>query len=185
MADLKQIKEIAVRMKDLREICEVSIETLAKELNIEPEVYRRYESSEGDIPIGFLYKFANYFNVQLTTILTGEEPKLHMYSLVRDGKGLKIERRKAYEYRNLAYNFLNKKAEPFLVTVPATEEEEISLSSHPGQEFNYVLEGSLKIEIGGHEIILNPGDSLYFDSSYRHGMKALNDQEAKFLAIII
>lgn len=39
--------------------------------------------------------------------------------------------------------------------------------------------------IDGHEIVLNEGDSLYFDSSYSHGMKALNDKTAKFLAVIV
>lgn len=184
--DIEQIKQIAIRMKDLREICDVSVEAIAKDLDIEIDVYNEYETAKRDIPIGFLYEFANYFNIELTTLLTGEEPRLQKYSLVKNGKGLNIERRKAYEYHNLAYNFTNKKAEPFLVTVPPSEDDDqISVSSHPGQEFNYVLEGTLKVKVDDHVLVLEPGDSLYFDSNRKHGMKALNGKEAKFLAFII
>jgi len=186
MAELEQIKQISIRMKDLREIFEISIDMLSKKLNIDKDVYEKYESSKKDIPVGFLYEFANYFNVSLTTLLTGEEPKLHTYSLVRSGKGLNIERKKPYKYHNLAYNFLNKKGEPFIVTVPPTGDDvPITLSEHEGQEMNYVIEGTLKVLIEDHELILNEGDCLYFDSSKKHGMKAIGGTEAKFLAVIM
>lgn len=48
-----------------------------------------------------------------------------------------------------------------------------------------MLEGSMIVYIDGHHIVLNEGDSLYFDSSCSHGMKAVGDKPAKFLAIII
>lgn len=180
-----QIKQIAARIKDLREISGISIEALAKELKVAAELYKEYESGTVDIPVGFLYEISNRFKVELTAILTGEGPRLHTYCLVRKDKGVNVERRKQYKYLNLAFNFINKKAEPFHVTVdPDTEETPVHLSSHPGQEFNYVLEGSLMIVVDGHELILNQGDSLYFDSNCNHGMKALNGQTAKFLAII-
>lgn len=180
-----QVKQIAARIRELREISGISIETLAKELNVDIGLYKEYESGNVDIPVGLLYEIANRFKVDLTAILTGEGPRLHTYCLVRRGKGVNVERKKQYKYLSLAYNFMNKKAEPFHVTVePDSEETQVHLSSHPGQEFNYVLEGTLMIVIDGHELILNEGDSLYFNSSYMHGMKALNNQTAKFLAII-
>lgn len=181
-----QIKQIASRIKALREISGISIETLAKELKVSSDLYKEYESGTVDIPVGFLYEIANKFKVELTAILTGENPKLHTYCLVRKGKGVNVERRKQYKYLNLSYNFVNKKIETFHVTVePESEDAPVHLSSHPGQEFNYVLEGTLMIVIDGHQLTLNEGDSLYFDSNYPHGMKALNGQTAKFLAVII
>jgi len=181
----EQIRQIAARIKDLREIAGLSIETLAGELGISLETYRQYESGTVDIPVGFLYELANKFDVELTAILTGEEPKLRVYSLVRKGKGISVDRKNPYKYLSLAYNFINKKAEPFLVTVtPSDEDTPIHYNSHPGQEFNYVLEGTLMIAIDGHKLILNEGDSLYFDSNYKHGMKAIGGKDAKFLAII-
>lgn len=181
----EQIKEIAARITDLREISGIPMEELAKEFGVSVEAYLQYETGDVDIPVSFLYEVAHKFNVELTEILTGESPRLHTYSLVRAGKGVSMERRKQYQYQNLAYNFIHKKAEPFLVTVEPNEvQKSVSFNTHPGQEFNYVLEGTLQIVVDGHELILNPGDSLFFDSGRPHGMKALNNQTAKFLAII-
>ena len=181
----EQIRQIAQRIKELREISGISIDTLAKEFNISVEEYAEYESGNVDIPVSFLYQVASKFGVELSAILTGEDPTLHTYALVRKGKGVGVDRRKDYKYKNLAYNFKHKKAEPFLVTVdPQPDNVPVNFNSHPGQEFNYVLEGSMKVFIDGYELVLNEGDSLFFDSGYPHGMKALNNKTAKFLAVI-
>lgn len=180
-----QVRQIASRIKDLREIAGLSVETLSKELGITADIYREYESGAIDIPIGFLYEVSNKFNVELTAILTGEGPRLHTYCLVRKGKGVSVDRRNPYKYQSLAYNFIHKKSEPFLVTVePDADSSPVHFSSHPGQEFNYVLEGTLMIYIDGHQLTLNEGDSLYFDSGCSHGMKAVDGKAARFLAII-
>lgn len=181
-----QIKQLAARVRELRELSNVSVESMASGLEIPQSLYEEYESGKTDIPVGVLTKMAHNFNVELTTLITGEEPRLHTYSLTRKDKGASVERQKAYKYQSLAYNFIHKKAEPFLVTVePGPEGASVNLNSHPGQEFNYVLEGSLMIVIGGNELILNEGDSLFFDSNTSHGMKALNGKAAKFLAIVL
>ncbi|MGI6536773.1 MAG: helix-turn-helix domain-containing protein [Caldicoprobacterales bacterium] len=181
-----EIREIAKRMRALREIEDLSREDMAERLDITAEDYIKYEAGETDIPISVLFKIAEEFNVEFTALVTGQDPKLHRYTLVRNGKGLDVNRRKDYTYKSLAYNFINKKAEPFLVVVePKPNDCPIPRNSHPGQEFNYVLEGTLKIVLNDKEIILNEGDSLYFDSSLVHGMQALNNKTAKFLAIIL
>jgi len=181
----EQIQLIAARIKELREIEGISAESFAWELNIAPELFASYESGNTDIPVGFLYKFAHRFNIELSALLKGEEPKLHVYSVVRKGKGLNVDRRKQYKYENLASNFILKKAEPFIVTVEANPNSQLEFNSHPGQEFNYVLEGTLMIVVDGHEITLNEGDSIYFDSGLPHGMLAEDGKTAKFLAIIL
>jgi quercetin dioxygenase-like cupin family protein len=72
-----------------------------------------------------------------------------------------------------------------IVTIPSFGPEvALHLNTHPGQEFNYVLEGRLKFVIHNKEFLLNPGDSVYFDSSYKHGMLALDGKEAKYLCFI-
>lgn len=181
----EEIKQIAARIKELRNIFGVPLETLAEELGIEPEIYSNYENGTADIPVGVLSQIAQRFGVEFSSLLTGVEPRLHTYSLTRKEKGVSVERRADYKYLSLAHNFINKKAEPFLVTVePGPEDSDISLNNHPGQEFNYVLEGTLKIVLGKHELILTEGDSLFFDSAVDHGMQALGGKTAKFLAVI-
>ena len=180
-----QIQQIAERIAGLRDIAGISVEDLAQELGISVEEYRRYESGEVDIPIGFLYKLANKYNVELTAILTGEDPRLHTYCLVRKGKGVSVERRTPYKYHSLAYNFVNKKTEPFEVCVePSSDDTPIHLSSHRTgvQLYARRIHDSL---YRWSSYRANEGDSLYFDSSCSHGMKAVGDKPAKFLAIII
>ena len=179
-----KIETIAARMRELREISNLSVEETAKMLNITVGEYTAYEDGSTDIPIGFLNNFANKFSVDLTELLTGESPRLRRYFLVKKGKGVNVERRAPYRYQSLAYNFINKKAEPFLVTVHPSGDAEVPKNSHPGQEFNYVLEGTLLIMIDNKEFVLNKGDSIYFDANLQHGMKALGDKTAEFLAII-
>jgi transcriptional regulator with XRE-family HTH domain len=182
----ENIRNVALRIRELREIAGVSLETLAHEFDITREEYQEYESGEVDIPVSFLFKVAHRFSVELTDLLTGESPRLHVYSLVRDGKGISTERRKEYRYQHLAYNFIHRRAEPFLVTVePDPAGAPHPFNSHAGQEFNYVLEGRLKVIIDDHELVLDPGDSLFFDSGHRHGMQALDNRPARFLAVIL
>jgi transcriptional regulator with XRE-family HTH domain len=181
-----QIKQIAERIKEIREISGNSAETLANKLGITTDLYLRYESGNTDIPVGVVFNISEIFNVELSVMLGGNNPKLRIYGVVRKGKGLKLERRKQYKYESLAYNFIHKKAEPFMVTIdPDSEEKLPEFNSHPGQEFNYIVEGTMLSIIDGHEVILNEGDSIYFDSGYKHAMRALNNQQVRFLAIVL
>lgn len=182
----EKIQFIAERIKELREISGLSATSLAQELGISLDVIIQYESGTVDIPVGFLYKVAHKFGIELTAILTGENPRLHVYCVVRKDKGLSVERRKQYKYESLAANFINKKAEPFIVKIdPDMESTPVEFNSHPGQEFNYVLEGTMKFIIDTHEVVLNAGDSIYFDSAYKHALKTMNQTPVKMLAIIL
>jgi quercetin dioxygenase-like cupin family protein len=179
--------EIARRVKDLREISGISPETFAKELKLEGGQYRRYEDGEEDIPVGVLLAAADRLGVDVTSLIAGEEPKMKVYSLVRKGHGLEVERRKEYRYRDLSYNFSGRKADAFLVTVGpgGGEGEKPRGYSHEGQEFNYVLKGRMKVIVNDHELLLEEGDSLYFDSGKEHAMVALGDEGATSLAVTI
>jgi uncharacterized cupin superfamily protein len=111
---------------------------------------------------------------------------MNSYFLTRKGAGVSVERTKAYKYEALASGFRRRKADPFIVTVePKPEGTPLYLNSHQGQEFNMVMEGRLLLNVDGKEIILNEGDSLYFDSTKPHGMMALDGKTVKFLAIIM
>ncbi|MHB8093954.1 MAG: helix-turn-helix domain-containing protein [Candidatus Aminicenantales bacterium] len=182
----EKIKQVAERIKGLREIAGLEVEAIARELRVDPDEYRKYESGTTDIPVGFLIDMAHRFDVELTVLLTGEEPRLRTYCLVRADKAPTVDRRKEYRYRDLAYNFIGKRAEAFLVRVdPKPPKAKPHTYSHPGQEFNYVLKGTIKVTVNGHELTLHAGDSLYFDSGKDHAMTAVGDEPAEFLAVIL
>jgi len=178
------IKAVADRLIGLREIMDVSLEEAARVCGISIEQYKEYESGNVDIPVGILQSMAKEYNMDLGTLISGEEPRMHSYCLTKKGHGLSVERRSDYKYEALASGFINRKSDPFIVTVPYEPNAEIHFNSHPGHEFEYMIEGKMQIVVDGKEMILEAGDSIYFDGTKQHGMKAV-DGTAKFLAIII
>lgn len=183
-----KLMEIAQRIRGLREILEITKEDMAKRTDVSLEQYVAYETGENDFGFTFLYKCANVFGVDIVELLTGEKPRLSFYTVVRSGKGLPMSRRKGFTYQHLAYRLQNKLSEPFLVTAPYSEEEQeqpIKLSHHKGQEFDYVVKGSLKVQLEDHVEILGEGDSIYYDSSFGHGMVATGGNDCMFLAVVI
>ncbi len=179
------LKQIGTRIKAIREISDLSTADFAKSINLDTDTYLEYERGEADIPISVLSAISSAYKVEMTALLTGGEPRLTRIQVVRKGKGLKIDRRKEYKYQDLAFNFINKKAEVFFVTAEVEKEPPHHAYSHSGQEFNYILEGTLKIIFDGKEYILEEGDSVFFDSGYDHTMSAVGDKPAKFIAVVL
>ncbi len=179
-------QEIAQRLRAIRELSELTPEALAAQMGMDAQEYLRYESGQTDIPISALYDVSHALGVSITELLTGEQAKLHLYSLVRRGKGVDVERSKVYRYSDLAYNFINRKVSPFLVTIdPAGDDEPWHMNMHLGQEYHYCLEGSFKVNLAGRELTVREGDSLYFDAGNPHGMKAIGDKPAQVLVVVI
>ncbi|WP_321479054.1 XRE family transcriptional regulator [uncultured Bacteroides sp.] len=182
----EQIKQIAERLRGLREVLELTQEEIARDCELSLTEYTQSESGDYDISISMLQKVARKYNIALEALMFGEEPKMSSYFVTRAGTGISIERTKAYKYQSLAAGFINRSADPFIVTVePKDEKEPIQHNSHNGQEFNFILEGSMLLWIAGKELILNEGDSIFFDSKLPHGMKALNNTTLRFLAVIM
>lgn len=183
----EHLKQIAQRLRGLRDSLDLSVEEMAEHCAVPLEEYRNYENGDCDIPMNFLCSVADRFQIEPSALLAGAEPKMSSYYLTRKDKGISVERQKAYKYQALAMGFKKAKAKPFIVTVEPndTSENELHLNSHEGQEFNMVLEGSLLLMVDGKKLVLNEGDSIYFDATKKHGMKALNNATVRFFAIII
>lgn len=184
----QKILEVAQRIKELREILNLSVEDMAEYTSVSVDDYKNLEEGKSDFSFTFIHKCAKKFGVDATDLLKGSSPTLTTYYVNKKGEGLPIARRKGFSYNNLAPLFKDKIAEPFYVTAVFSAEEQaapIKLSRHTGQEFNLVIEGCLKVVVDGHVEILNEGDSIYYDSSTPHGMIAIGGKDCKFLAMVI
>ncbi len=177
-----QLEQISKRIKELREILGYTQEQVAAAVNVPIDNYAQYENAKADIPIGVLYDVAYFMHIDATELLTGEAPRMSEYTITRKGHGVSVERYKGYSFSSLAYNYLNRKLEPMIVDL-LPKDSNPELVSHAGQEFNYVLEGTIIVKINNKEFVLNAGDSIFFDSSAIHGQKAINGP-AKFLTVI-
>lgn len=182
----EQMQVIGERMRTQREILDVSASAMAQQLNIPLQEYLDYEAGKLDFAFSFLYRVAEILSIDILDLMTGDSPKLNICSIVRAGKGFAIERRTAYKYQHLAFTMRNKKAEPFMVTVEYNQDDQPPhLNQHEGQEFDYIIQGSMKVLLAGNEYVLNEGDSIYYDSSYPHAMQAVGGKAARFLAVVI
>ena len=181
----EQIKQIAERLVGLRDALEITPGEMAKACSISTEEYLRLETGNVDISVSLLHRIAQTYGIELTALMFGAEPKMNSYFITRRDKGVAVERTKAYKYQSLAAGFSKRKADPFMVTVsPKPTGEPVYLNSHDGQEYNYVINGRLLLQINGKDLVLEAGDSIYFNSELPHGMKALDGKDVCFLAVI-
>ncbi|GAU09393.1 helix-turn-helix domain-containing protein [Desulfoplanes formicivorans] len=178
-------KEIAPRLRGLRDAMELSTEAMAGDLGVGVDEVETYESGEVEIPVSYLFRVAQAYHVDLTVLISGNEAHLHNYSMVKAGNGLSVERRKDYDYKSLAYRFVGRKMEPFYIKVPPKDVNSLNYSHHEGQEFIYMLKGKLEIHLGDKVFVMEPGDSFYFDSTTPHALRALGEANAEFLDVII
>lgn len=183
---MDELAQIGLRLKGLRDALDLSQDEFASSCNIPVGEYKEYENGKKDLTIRTLKTIANKYNIDINTLMFDDEPRMSSYFLTRKEKGLAIKRVEDYEYTALASGFANRKADIFIVTVePKPETYELHESSHAGQEFNLVLEGKLLIRINGKDLVLDEGDSLYYDSKSIHGMKAMDGKRVKFLAVVL
>ena len=179
------LRLISLRIRDLRDIAGLSPQDVARITGIDQAEYEAYETGARDFSFSHLFNIAEALGVDISDLLTGESPRLQGYVLTRNGQGLQFNRRQQYEYHHLAHNFKDKLSEPFIVTVRRDEPGSAKQAhSHGGQEFDYVLEGTLKIDLAGNELYLRPGDSLYYDSSLPHAMYAM-EGDCRFIAVVV
>ncbi len=180
----KQLIEMGMRLRELREVHGVSVEEIAEKLGKTVKEYEEYEDGKQDFSFSFMLNVATFLGIDVVNLLSGQTPKLSDCAVVRKGQEFFIKKEGAYDYKHLAYTFKNKKGEPFFVTCMAGEEDKV-FHSHEGQEFNFVLSGSMRLTVDNVTYDLNKGDSAYFNSNLPHGIKVLGDVPVKFLAVVM
>lgn len=178
------LEQLGLRIKGLREACDYTVEEMAADLNIDPATYRAYEDTGADVPISAIYHLAHKFGVDLTEILTGIHAKLDTYQVVKAGAGKSVSRYPGYSFQDLAWRYSGKIMQPLMVTLDPTDEP-AALVTHAGQEFNVVIEGSILLTFDDKELLLETGDSVYFNPLHPHGQKCAGNTPAKFVTIIV
>ena len=183
-----KIKEMAARIRELRELEGLSVEDMALKTDVSIDEYVKCEAGESDLNFAFIYRCALALNVNVTDIIEGYSPKLKSYTVTRLGAGQKISQAHGMTYYNLAYAFKDRIAEPLYVRCQydeSAQQKDIELTTHAGQECDLVIEGNLMVQIGEHREVLGPGDSIYYDSDTPHGMIAVNGKDCVFYAIVL
>ena len=180
-----QLKEVAERIKTLREIAALSEKEMAERTGVTESEYKELEKGEVDFNFNFIYKCADVFKVEMKDILEGSSPNLSLYTVTRKGEGSAIVKRSGHVYNNLSPRFKGKAVEPFFVTIPYNPDDEPVFSSHEGQEVDIVIKGKIRIQINDRVEILKEGDTIYYNSSYPHAISATGGMDAEIYAFVV
>ncbi len=187
-AETNKLLQVATRIREMREICGMSEKDMATATEVTLEDYRAYESGSLDFPFTFIHKCALAFGLEITDLLEGKSAKLSSYTVTRKGQGQNTAKEDGIDIRNLAPLFRKKIAEPYFVKYefnPELQSRPIHLTKHSGQEFDFIVSGSLKVQIGEHIEVLSEGDSIYYNSSTPHGMIAVGGFDCTFVAVVL
>ena len=185
---VNQLMEIALRIREMREILGYSKQKMADLTEVSEETYRLYETGTVDLPFTFMHKCAKVFGLEITDLLEGQSAKLSGYTVTRRGKGLVTASEDGITIQDMAPMFRKKLATPYWVTYqysPELQNLPIHTTTHNGQEFNLVIKGAMRIKVGDHVEVLREGDSIFYKSSTPHGMIAIDGQDCVFLSMIM
>ena len=183
-----KIKEIASRIRELREIQDISILEMAKLTGVTESEYVDCENGKSDLNFAFIYRCANALKVNVTDIIEGYSPNLKSYTVTRAGSAPQVGHAHGMTYYSLASAFRSKIAEPLYVVSKYSEQAQsmpMDLTTHNGQECDLIIEGNLLVQIGNHTEVLGPGDSIYYNSDTPHGLRAVGGKDCLFYAIVL
>lgn len=186
--EVSKLHEVALRIREMREIASLTEEEMSKLTDVSLEEYRLYESGKQDFPFTFIHKCSLAFGIGITDLLEGKSARLSSYTVTRKGQGQETAKENGITIQNLAPMFRKKIAEPYWVTYEYSEElqnKPIHLTKHSGQEFDFIMKGRLKIQVGDNVEYLSEGDSIYYNSSTPHGMIAVDGQDCLFVAVVL
>ncbi len=180
--------EMGKRVKKAREDLGLSLFDLYLRTNVTVDQLSQIEEGKTNPPLGTVIKLAKALDLTIDHLISGEEGE--DYTIVRKDDRKVISRYDAtrekhygYEYESLAPHKTDKHMEPFLVTLEPSETAE-ERSTHDGQEFIFVLQGKMEVRLRENIHLLEPGDSIYYDSTVPHLVKCHRQETTKILAVL-
>ena len=187
-APKNKLLEVAMRIREMRGIAGYSQADMAAKAGVEPSVYANYEEGKTDFPFTFIHKCALAFGIGITDLLEGYSAPLSSYTVTRKGGGQETAKEDGIEIKNIAPLFRGRIADPYHVKYKysaALQNKPMHMTTHSGQEFDYILSGRLRVQIGKHTEELGAGDSIFYNSSSPHGMIAAGGKDCSFLAVVL
>lgn len=191
LAHLKEMdrekESLGDRIRRVREMRGLTIRDLSSRTGIDIDTLERTESSEMIPALGQLVRLGRALDMKMGYFISPGIDK--PMTVVRKGERRPISRygeeksmQYGYFYESLAPEKADRLMEPFIVTLVPTDTEEFS--THTGQEFLYVLEGEMKVQVGDRVDFLKPGDAVYYDSNQPHLVRCVGTNVTKILAVL-
>ncbi len=188
----KKLKALAIgrKIRSIRQSKGLTLEDISKRTGLSKALISRVENEQVSPPIATLLRIASALKVDISHFFSDEAfpqrvtvVRHHEVSVSRDS--MIIEGKDAgYSYELLAFKKDDKHMEPFIVKFDLKERTEVPMQQHKGEEFLHLLEGKLEFFTNEETIVLEQGDSIYFDSGLPHGYRGLGDKPPKALVVV-
>lgn len=182
--------DIGAKIKVLRTSKKKTLQEVADETGFSPALISQIENNNVSPPIATLSRIAKVLGVRVGYFFKDEGPE-EEYEVIRRGERPVVTRvisrtggQHGYTYHALTYKKRDKAMEPFILSVDPEVVEDSNLYSHEGEEFLLILEGKAMLLLGDKRIVLNEGDSVYFQSTLRHRLISHGGAGAKVLAVL-
>jgi transcriptional regulator with XRE-family HTH domain len=182
--------KIGSKVRELREKRRYTLHDMAAKTGFTKDLLSQIEKGEFIPPIATLMKLANAFGVSMGHFFE-DEAGTEKIAVTRAHERRRITRRPHhhegevnYIYEALEIRKANKQMEPFMVEFPVQDISEMVFVSHQGEEFLHLLEGQLEFRSIDHAEVLNPGDSIYFESDVSHSLRCLGEKSAKAIVVV-
>lgn len=175
------ITEIAEKIRNLRKERNYTLKDLSEKTGLSVSFLSQVENGASSLAITSLKKIAEALNVTINYFF--KTPEIHNFLIkAEEEKIFKIEGSNS-EFVRLSGDFPTRQLESMLVIIPP-EQQHGSRFNHPGEEFVYVLEGALIVNLNGTDYIVKAGDSIHYPSTTLHSWINPLKQQTKILTVV-
>jgi transcriptional regulator with XRE-family HTH domain len=187
---MSTITNVGEKITSIRLSKRIELEELAERCGFTAALMAKIEENEAIPSLGHLIKVARALGVRLGTFLDDMDQLGPVISRKGDLiRGNSFSSKNSSGHNNLNFFSLasdksGRHMEPFIVEITPSTGSDFAQSSHEGEEFIYVLAGSIEINYGKTSFTLSEGDSIYYDSVVDHNVHAANGSPAKILAVV-
>lgn len=169
---------IGKKIKKARLAKKISFDALANDTGFSIDYLKKVEAGKLTPPVGTLLLIARSLEIDSGDLLKDDDDK------IQDRIKAFTKRTGNYAYTTLTPGAENKHLKAFRVEIEAMAEHEGVGYHHVGEEFVYVLSGTIEVMVGEHVNKLKEGDSLHFNSGIQHNLRNIGKTDAELLVII-
>ena len=178
MAKKKEIMPIGKRIRRARLDKKISLDTMANETGLSKEMIKKIEGGEQRPSVGTLLQISRTLHIDSNFLLKEQDDTIAARSKAY------TQRTDNYAYTPLTPNAQNKHLKAFRIVVEAQSSHDGVGFQHEGEEFVYVLEGNIEVQVGDHINILKTGDSLHFNSGVKHDLRNTGKKSAELIVVV-
>jgi transcriptional regulator with XRE-family HTH domain len=169
---------IGKRIKTVRTRKKITLSQLANETGYSTDYLKSVEAGNEMPPVGTLLQISRALHIDSGDLLRDQQEALEQRA---DAYAKRTEN---YAYTTLTPGAEHKHLKAFRIHIKANQVHKGVGYQHEGEEFLYVLKGRLEVTVGEHVNLLEPSESLHFNSAIQHHMRNVGDEDAELVVVV-